>query len=64
MDANSIFEQQLSPQNAITEMIYFHNIVKQVDGEFIYIMHNHFLANQQQWNQWRNVYEKFLKDIN
>jgi len=60
MDANSIFEQQISPQNALDEMIHYYNIVKQVKGEFIFIMHNHFLANQPHWMEWKNIYEKFL----
>ncbi len=63
MDANSIFEQQLSPENALQEMLHYYNIVKQVDGEFIFILHNHFLANQKKWLLWRDAYDKFLNKI-
>lgn len=63
MDSNSIFEQQLTPQKAQAEMHYYHNIVKQVDGNFIFIMHNHFLATQPQWQQWQVCYENFLATI-
>ena len=60
MDANSIFEQQLSPEKALQEMIAYYNTTKAVDGNFTFIMHNHFLSTQPQWKEWRNVYEKFL----
>ena len=63
MDANSIFEQELSPENALEEMQQYYNTVKQVNGEFIFIMHNHFLAHQEQWKPWANVYKAFLKSI-
>ena len=60
MDANSIFEHQLSPENALLEMSKYYNVVKAIDGDFIFIMHNHFLSNQPKWKAWRNMYEKFL----
>lgn len=63
MDSNCIFEQQLDPQKALEEMLFYHSIVKQVDGNFIFIMHNHFLSTQQQWHQWRNIYESFLGSV-
>lgn len=63
MDANSIFEQQLSPEKALQEMMEYLNIVKTVDGKFTFIMHNHFLANQEKWKPWKNVYERFLSSV-
>ncbi len=64
MDANSIFEQKLTPENALQEMLYYHNTVKQISGDFIYIMHNHFLANQPECKLWIETYEDFLRKIN
>lgn len=63
MDANSIFEQKLLPEQALTEMLYYHQAVKEVNGTCIFIMHNHFLANQKEWQPWREAYENFLKTI-
>lgn len=63
MDANSIFEQKLNYETALKEMIYYYHIIKKVNGNFIYIMHNHFLANQPEWLLWKDVYEKFLNQI-
>jgi len=64
MDANSIFEQKLTPERALQEMLYYYNTVKQINGDFIYIMHNHFLANQSEWKRWIEAYEDFLRKIN
>jgi hypothetical protein len=64
MDANSIFEQKLTPETALQEMHYYYNTVKKINGDFIYIMHNHFLANQTEWKKWVDVYEDFLRTIN
>ena len=60
MDANAIFEEKLSPQQALQQLQQYYNIVKQVDGSFYMIHHNHFLAMQPQWQVWRDVYENFL----
>lgn len=64
MDSNSIFEQQLSAENAVQEMLHYYNAVKNVNGNFVFIMHNHFLANQPQWQQWREAYVAFLQQLN
>ncbi len=63
MDSNSIFEQKLTPETALEEMLQYYKIVKECNGEFIFIMHNHFLANQQQWKPWQNIYENFVNKI-
>ncbi|MFY7965129.1 MAG: polysaccharide deacetylase family protein [Chitinophagaceae bacterium] len=64
MDANCIFEQKLTPQQALEEMLFYYNTVKNVNGNFMYIMHNHFLANQPEWKSWVTVYNDFLTQIN
>lgn len=61
MEANSFFEQGYSAQEAGEEMQYYHDIVKKVNGELITLFHNHFLTEQPQWVEWRNMYEKFLQ---
>lgn len=64
MDANCIFEQKLSPEKAFEEMKQYYKIVKKVNGHLIYIMHNHFLADQPEWQNWKSIYENFLTQIN
>lgn len=61
MDANAYFEEHLSAQEASDELQYYHDTVKSVDGEFSIILHNHFLAQQKEWVEWRKMYEDFLQ---
>lgn len=63
MDANSIFEQKLLPQQALAEMLYYYETVKKINGICIFILHNHFLAHQKQWQPWRDIYENFLETV-
>lgn len=60
MDANAIFEEKLTPDEAEKQMQHYLQIVKQVDGTFITIFHNHFLTSQPNWLPWRMVYQNFL----
>ena len=64
MDANCIFEQKLNPNEALKEMKYYYEQVKSVNGEFSFIMHNHFLTEQEKWKDWRKTYTNFLQQIN
>ncbi|MEO8174555.1 MAG: polysaccharide deacetylase family protein [Sediminibacterium sp.] len=61
MEANSFFEQHYTPQQAAEEIQQYHDIVKSVNGKMITIFHNHFITEQQQWIDWRNMYIDFLK---
>ncbi|MBC7652120.1 MAG: polysaccharide deacetylase family protein, partial [Deinococcales bacterium] len=63
MDANSYFEQHLSPNEAAVELQQYYNVVKQVGGNFTIILHNNFLTEQPQWLPWRKMYEAFLSMI-
>ena len=63
MDANFIFEQKLKPAEALVEIKKYYETVKSVDGDFIFIMHNHFLAEHPQWEDWRKIYTEFLQFI-
>ena len=61
MDANSIFEQKYSVEEAAEELQYYFDTVKQVNGTLITLFHNHFLTEQIEWLAWRNMYADFLK---
>lgn len=63
MDANFIFEQKLQPSEALVEMKKYYETVKSVEGDFTFIMHNHFLAEQEHWKDWRKIYSEFLTFI-
>ncbi len=60
MEASSFFNQGYTASQAAEEIQYYHDIVKEVDGEFITLFHNHFLTEQPQWREWREMYEGFL----
>ncbi|MBX2931153.1 MAG: polysaccharide deacetylase family protein [Chitinophagaceae bacterium] len=61
MEANSFFEQKLTPQQAAKELQHYYNIVQQVKGKLITVFHNHFLTEQAAWIEWRKMYHQFLE---
>ncbi|MCY7421942.1 MAG: polysaccharide deacetylase family protein [Chitinophagaceae bacterium] len=61
MEANSLFEQKFSPEQALNEMEQYCAITKQLNGTFITIFHNHLLTEQPLQIAWRNMYQQFLE---
>jgi hypothetical protein len=58
MDANSLFEQRQTPQQAYNELIGYYEMVKRYKGLFIPIWHNNVLG----MGAWRKMYELFMKE--
>jgi len=63
MEANSFYEQHLTPAQALVEMQYYYNEVKKVDGTFITIWHNTFLGTDPSFKGWREIYKGFIEAI-
>lgn len=63
MDANSFYEQHYSPEQAYEEMIGYYKIVKEVNGTMVAIWHNNFLGTDKFYAGWKEVYEKFIRQI-
>lgn len=63
MDANAIFEEKITSIEALEEMNSYYNIIQSVNGECIFILHNHFLSNESEWSEWKNNYKNFLMNI-
>jgi len=63
MDANSYFEQGYSAEEALKEMRHYYNIVKQVNGHFITVWHNHFLGIDKMFKGWREIYKKMINEM-
>jgi len=63
MDANSLYEQKYTPQQAFEEIKYYHDVVKKVNGMMITIWHNQFFSNIKPFVGWRDVYELFIKEV-
>jgi hypothetical protein len=62
MDANSIFELRLPVYEAKNELQELFDQVKNVNGEMICIFHNHFLTDQPDLIEWKNMYTEFLME--
>ncbi|MFT3682528.1 MAG: polysaccharide deacetylase family protein [Ferruginibacter sp.] len=63
MDANSFYEQQHTAQQAFDEMMYYYKVCKEVNGTLITLWHNNFVGTDKQFAGWRNVYEKFILQV-
>ena len=63
MDANSYYEQSLSPESALEELMQYYDTVKSVNGTLITIWHNNFLGTSQEFSGWKEAYEKFVSAI-
>jgi len=63
MDANAYYEQKLSAEEALQELIEYYNVVKSVNGTLITIWHNNFLGTAEEFAGWRETYEGFLSAI-
>lgn len=63
MEANSFYEQNFTPWQALHEMTHYYNEVKKVDGTLITIWHNTFLGTDEKFKGWREVYAGFFKEV-
>jgi hypothetical protein len=62
MDANSYYEENHSPQEALQELMHYYHAIKKVNGLMVTIWHNNFLGTDPQFAGWKEVYEVFLKE--
>jgi len=60
MDANSYYEQKLSPELAFEELMQYYKAVKSVNGVMITIWHNNFLGADEEFAGWNELYQKFI----
>jgi hypothetical protein len=63
MDANSFFEQKLTPKQALIEIKDYYNSIKSVNGTMITIWHNPFLGTDDLFAGWKEVYEEFVREV-
>jgi len=63
MEANSFFEQRLSPEQSFEEMTHYYNVVRSVNGTMITLWHNTFLGTDKYYAGWREIYQKFIEYI-
>lgn len=60
MDANSYYEQGLSPSEVYEELIMYYDKCKKVNGTFISIFHNNFLGSDKTFAGWKEMYSRFI----
>jgi len=64
MEANSFYEQRISAGEAYHELIHYYTVCSAVEGQLITIWHNNFLGTDPQFEEWRNMYERFIELVN
>jgi hypothetical protein len=60
MDANSIFEEKITPAEAKIKFIEQLNQCKETNGLFISVFHNHLLTQDADGNDWRMLFEDVI----
>ncbi|MFZ4769305.1 MAG: polysaccharide deacetylase family protein [Ferruginibacter sp.] len=63
MDANSFYEQKQNAAESFSELMYYYEICKKVNGNFISIFHNNFLGTDKLYKGWREIYVKFISQL-
>ena len=63
MEANSFFEQRLTAEEALREMLHYYNEIKGVGGTYITVWHNHFLGADKLYAGWKEIYKEALATI-
>jgi hypothetical protein len=63
MEANSFYEQKITPLQALEEMRHYYTITKKVNGTLSMIWHNTFLGTAKKFSGWREVYRQFIEEI-
>ena len=63
MEANSFYEQHATPQEAYKELVHYYKVCKEVNGMFISIWHNNFFGTDKHFAGWKEVYEKFIAQV-
>ena len=62
MDANSLYEQKHSPQQAYHELVQYYEIIKKFNGLFVSVWHNSILGTDPAFRGWPEMFELFMKE--
>jgi hypothetical protein len=58
MDANCVYEQKMTPSEALENWKYYYNICKQYNGLFVDIWHNFIIGNGVYNKQWMDIWQQ------
>lgn len=62
MDANAFYEQNLSPDETLTELRDYLRVIRSVGGTMTTIWHNHILGTAPEFEGMREVYAQFVAE--
>lgn len=63
MDANCFYEQKLSVEESYAELMHYYTACKNAGGAFITIFHNNFLGTDKKFAGWRELYSRFIAQV-
>jgi hypothetical protein len=63
MDANAYYEQKQNAEQAFEELMHYYSVCRAVNGTLITIWHNNFLGTAKEFKGWREIYEKFIAQV-
>lgn len=63
MDANSYYEQKQDTNKTMQELLHYLTVCRKVNGTLTSIWHNNFLGTSSAFNGWRELYERFITQV-
>lgn len=63
MEANSIYEQNDTTQQALVQLIDYANVIKAIGGTMITVFHNSNIGRSIDGRKWMEMYKQFLNHI-
>jgi hypothetical protein len=63
MDATCFYHQKKSAEEAYSELMYYYEECKKIQGAFITIFHNNFLGTDPQFEGWQEMYARFISQV-
>lgn len=63
MEANSLYEEKLTPAQAFEQLMKYYSQVKEVNGLLTSIWHNQAFGSDPFFKGWKQVHEMFMKDV-
>ena len=63
MEANSFYEQKQNASETYNEMMHYLKVCRDVNGTMITIWHNNFLGTAKEVKEWKEVYTRFIGEV-
>lgn len=63
MDANCFYEEKLDPEQSYESLMKYYLVCKKYNGTLITIFHNNFLGTDKKFEGWKELYKKFIAQL-